>query len=138
WIEVGNRINSGGVWLRGLNSAASTTVLAEFNPDGASTLYNSGTATARTSSSAFQVHDGIDWRNVLLSTSIGSTAQAYDAGLTSIAGLTTAADRMIYTTGSDTYAVATLTSAGRALLDDADADAQLATLGLTATATELN
>lgn len=55
--------------------------------------------------------------------------QPLDAGLTSIAGLTTAADRMIYTTAADTYAVATLTAAGRALLDDADAAAQLVTLG---------
>ena len=61
--------------------------------------------------------------------------QPLDAGLTSIAGLTTAADRMIYTTAADTYAVATLTAAGRALLDDADAAAQRATLGLGALAT---
>lgn len=61
---------------------------------------------------------------------IGTDVQAYDAGLTSIAGLTTAADQMIYTTASDVYAVATLTSAGRALLDDADAAAQRTTLGL--------
>lgn len=59
---------------------------------------------------------------------VGADVQAYDAGLTSIAGLTTAADRMIYTTASDTYAVATLTSAGRAILDDADAAAQRTTL----------
>ena len=64
--------------------------------------------------------------------------QALDAGLTSIAGLTTAADKMIYTTDLDVYAVASLTAAGRALLDDADAAAQLVTLGLTATASELN
>ena len=55
--------------------------------------------------------------------------QATDAGLTSIAALTTLADRMIYTTALDTYAVATLTAAGRALIDDVDAAAQLATLG---------
>ena len=55
--------------------------------------------------------------------------QAGDAGLTSIAALTTLADRMIYTTALDTYAVATLTAAGRALIDDVDAAAQLATLG---------
>lgn len=53
-----------------------------------------------------------------------------DAGLTSIAGLTTLADRMIYTTASDTYAVAVLTAAGRALLDDANASTQRTTLGL--------
>ena len=61
--------------------------------------------------------------------------QPSDAGLTSIAGLTTAADKMLYTTAADTYAVATLTSAGRALLDDADAAAQRTTLGLGTAAT---
>lgn len=66
---------------------------------------------------------------------IGTNVQAYDAGLASIAGLTTAADRMIYTTASDVYAVATLTAAGRAILDDADATAQRTTLGLGGLAT---
>lgn len=65
-----------------------------------------------------------------LGVAIGSDVQAYDAGLTSIAGLTTTADRMIYTTGSDTYAVATLTSFGRSLIDDATATNARTTLGL--------
>jgi hypothetical protein len=43
---------------------------------------------------------------------------------------------MIYTTASDTYAVTTLTSAGRAILDDADASAQRTTLGLGTIATQ--
>jgi hypothetical protein len=62
--------------------------------------------------------------------------QAYDAGLQSISGLTTAADKMIYTTALDTYAVTDLTAAGRALLDDADAAAQRTTLGLGTIATQ--
>lgn len=41
--------------------------------------------------------------------------QPIDAGLTSIAGLTTAADKGIYTTALDVYAVYTLTAGGRAL-----------------------
>ena len=61
---------------------------------------------------------------------IGTNVEAHHDSLTSIAGLTTAANKMIYTTASDTYAVADLTAAGRALLDDADAAAQRTTLGL--------
>jgi len=65
-----------------------------------------------------------------LGLAIGTDIQAYDAGLLSIAALTTEADRLIYTTASDTYAVATLTAAGRALIDDASAAAQRTTLGV--------
>lgn len=61
---------------------------------------------------------------------IGTNVQAYDAGLQSIAGLTTLADRTIYTTASDTYAVTTLTAFGRSLIDDVDAAAGRTTLGV--------
>ena len=70
-----------------------------------------------------------------LGVAIGTDVQAHDAGLQSIAGLTTGADQTIYTTGADTYAVTSLTAAGRALLDDANAAAQRATLGLGTVAT---
>ena len=63
--------------------------------------------------------------------------QAADAGLTSIAGLTTAADKMIYTTAADTYAVTDLTAFARTLLDDANAAAMLSTLGVSAFAKTL-
>jgi len=67
---------------------------------------------------------------------IGTDVQAYDAGLQSIAGLTTLADRMIYTTASDTYAVTTLTSYARTLLDDTSATTARTTLGLGTIATQ--
>jgi len=66
---------------------------------------------------------------------IGSVVQAYDAGLLSIAGLTTAADKMVYTTASDVYAVTTITTFGRSLVDDADAATARTTLGLGTAAT---
>ena len=70
-----------------------------------------------------------------LGVDIGADVQAYDAGLQSIASLTTAADQSIYLTGADTYAVYNLTTFGRSLLDDADAAAGRATLGLGSIAT---
>ena len=68
---------------------------------------------------------------------IGTDVQAYDAELAAIAGLTSAADKGIQFTGSGTAAVYDLTAAGKALLDDANAAAQLVTLGVTATAAEI-
>ena len=69
---------------------------------------------------------------------IGTDVEAEDAGLTSIAGLTTAADKLIYTTASDVYATSTLTSFGRSLIDDASASAARSTLGLGTIATQAN
>jgi hypothetical protein len=64
--------------------------------------------------------------------SLSSIYQPLDAALTSISSLTTAADTMIYATALDTYTTATLTAAGRAILDDATAADQRATLSVPA------
>jgi hypothetical protein len=62
---------------------------------------------------------------------IGVAIQAYSDNLDAIAALTSASDKGIQFTGVGTAATYTLTSAGKALLDDANAATQRTTLGST-------
>lgn len=65
-----------------------------------------------------------------LGLAIGSDVQGYDALLKAIADLTVAADQIIYATGASSVAATALTSFARTILDDADAAAVQATLGV--------
>lgn len=70
-----------------------------------------------------------------LGLAIGTDVQAYDATLQSISGLGTAADRMLFTTGVDTWAEQTTTAYGRSLLTPANDVAARILLGLGTLAT---
>lgn len=74
-----------------------------------------------------RLKDAIDFTWALL--------QSRPAALTSVGGLTPAADKAPYYTGTTTAALMTVTSFLRTLLDDADAATARATLGLGAFAT---
>jgi hypothetical protein len=97
--------------------------------------YFTGSGTASTTTLTTAGRDLLDDSNAstmrtTLGLAIGTDVQAFDTELSVLAGLTSAADRLPYYTGLGTGALATFTSAGRALVDDADAATQRTTLGL--------
>ncbi len=83
-----------------------------------------------TTSDELQVWNGASWQGGV------TVGYVLPSALASINGLTTAADRMIYTTAPGVYAVTPLTSAARSVLDDTSIANMRTTLGLGTIATQ--
>ena len=119
---------------------ATLTALAGLTTAANQTIYSTGVDTfAMTTLSAFgrTLIDDADATAARTTLGLGSAAtqastafQTADATLTALAGLTTAANQTIYSTGADTFAMTSLTAFGRSLIDDADAAAGRATLSV--------
>ena len=143
WGEITGTLSNQGDLQGALNSkqaadAALTSIsgLATIANNGIYTIAPDTYATYTLSSFARSMLAEADAPSVRTTLGLGTAAtaastafQAADAGLASIAGLTTLADRSIYTTASDTYATYTLTAFARTILDDANAAAVRTTIG---------
>ena len=74
--------------------------------------------------------DVVEWVGLVGPVVGPATYQISDAGLTSIASLTTASGSYLYATANDVYTTGVITAFGRSLVDDADAATSRTTLGL--------
>jgi len=147
-LEIGvdvMAVDDGLLSIAGLTTAADKMIyttasdvyaVADLSPFARTILDDANAATVRATIGAGTGSGDLLAANDLSDVDSASTAlsniggQPIDATTTALAGLTTAANEGIYATGADTFSMFTLTSAGRALLDDASASAQRNTLGV--------
>lgn len=101
------------------------------DPASAELINGAATLTVPSGSIALIWCDGTAFHALVVAVASGAgTFQPLDATLTALAGVTVAADQLIYATGADAFTTASLTSFARTLLDDATQGAMQTTLGL--------
>lgn len=115
-------------------SGASAQILQYSSAGTAKWITVSGEATIADNGAITLANDALDDQyydsEADLTGLLDNNYQALNNNLTSISLLGTAADKGLYTTALNTWAEFSLTAAGRAILDDANAAAQATTLGL--------
>ena len=73
-----------------------------------------------------------DLKTLYDSLNVGVSYQPLDATLTALAGVTVAADKLVYATGADAFSTTDLSAFARTILDDANAAAVRTTIGAVA------
>lgn len=127
----------------GLDGSGNPAMLSVSGGSGLENILSSITGDTLTFTGTLTAPRAIAWRDLagtvaftsdlsayLTTATAASTYQPLDSELTALAGLTSAADRLPYYTGSGTASLATFTSTARSLLDDASTSAMRITLGL--------
>ena len=136
-LTIGTNVQAYDAGLASLASAAVTNKLYYLSASdtwtavnvGSGLTFSAGTLDAAGGSATWGAIVGTLSSQTDLNTALNDK-QPLDTDLTAIAGLTSAANTVPYYTGAGTAALATFSTAGRALVDDADATAQRVTLGL--------
>jgi len=101
--------------------------IALYNGTGGATLKRASTTGVLKATSGV-LAAAVAGTDYLAPDAIGVTVQGYDADTAAIAALTSAADKLPYATGAQTWALTDFTSYARTILGDANAATMLATL----------
>jgi hypothetical protein len=115
-------------WVAANLTAAGQALLDDADAAAQRTTLGLGTAATTAATAYATAAQGATADTALQPAAIGVSVQAYDAELAALAGLTSAANKVPYFTGSGAAAVADFTAAGRSMAGAADAAAQTALL----------